>query len=290
MSYAIQIENLSKSYGKNTAIQDIHLNIEEGTIFGFIGPNGAGKSTTIKCMMNLIRSNTGEVCIQGKPLSKNREAIREIMGYLPSEIHLYEDLTVKKMLDYAASFYKKDCSKRRKQLVDKLEVEEDKKIDELSLGNLKKVGIVIAFMHEPKIVIMDEATSGLDPLMQEKFYEILLEEKKKKTTIFFSSHILSEVKRICDNIAIIKDGKIVKVERIQDLQETNMVKVKIVAQHIEELEKALAVPVLEKKDNQIQFIYTGDIDQLLKIVSQYTVSKFLVEELDIEEIFMHYYQ
>lgn len=290
MSYAIQIENLSKSYGKNTAIQDIHLNIEEGTIFGFIGPNGAGKSTTIKCMMNLIRSNTGEVYIQGKPLSKNREAIREIMGYLPSEIHLYEDLTVKKMLDYAASFYKKDCSKRRKQLVDKLEVEEDKKIDELSLGNLKKVGIVIAFMHEPKIVIMDEATSGLDPLMQEKFYEILLEEKKKKTTIFFSSHILSEVKRICDNIAIIKDGKIVKVERIQDLQETNMVKVKIVAQHIEELEKALAVPVLEKKDNQIQFIYTGDIDQLLKIVSQYTVSKFLVEELDIEEIFMHYYQ
>ena len=290
MSYAIQIENLSKSYGKNTAIQDIHLNIEEGTIFGFIGPNGAGKSTTIKCMMNLIRSNTGEVYIQGKPLSKNREAIREIMGYLPSEIHLYEDLTVKKMLDYAASFYKKDCSKRRKQLVDKLEVEEDKKIDELSLGNLKKVGIVIAFMHEPKIVIMDEATSGLDPLMQEKFYEILLEEKKKKTTIFFSSHILSEVKRICDNIAIIKDGKILKVERIQDLQETNMVKVKIVAQHIEELEKALAVPVLEKKDNQIQFIYTGDIDQLLKIVSQYTVSKFLVEELDIEEIFMHYYQ
>ena len=190
MESVIKIKDLTKNYGKSRGVKNINLEIEKGTIYGFIGPNGAGKSTTIKCIMNLINKSSGEIHIENTLVNNKNYKIKENIGYLPSEIHLYDNMTVKKMLDYSASFYKKDCSKRREDLVKKLEVDENKKIDELSLGNLKKVGIILALMHEPKVVIMDEATSGLDPLMQEKFYDILEEEKKKGTTIFFSSHIL----------------------------------------------------------------------------------------------------
>ena len=232
MESIIKIKNLTKSYGKSRGVENINLEIEKGTIYGFIGPNGAGKSTTIKCIMNFINKNIGDIYINDTVINNKNYKIKEEIGYLPSEIHLYDNLTVKKMLDYSASFYKKDCSKRRKELVEKLEVEENKKIEELSLGNQKKVGIILALMHEPKVVIMDEATSGLDSLMQEKFYEILREEKSKGTTIFFSSHILSEVKRICDKVAIIKEGKIIKIEDMKSFDTTEMLQIKISSNQI----------------------------------------------------------
>lgn len=291
MESIIKIENLSKSYGKARGVENINLEIEKGTIYGFIGPNGAGKSTTIKCIMNFINKNNGDVYINDTVINNKNYKIKEEIGYLPSEIHLYDNLTVKKMLDYSASFYKKDCTKRRKDLVQKLEIDENKKIDELSLGNLKKVGIVLSLMHEPKIVIMDEVTNGLDPLMQEKFYEILKEEKSKGTTIFFSSHILSEVKRICDKVAIIKEGKIIKIEDMKSFDTTEMLQIKISSNHINEILKELQIYNSKKEsDKEVEFIYKGQIDNLLQIISKYHISKLLIEELDLEEIFIHYYE
>lgn len=291
MEKIIEIKQLTKNYGKSRGIENINLEIEKGVIYGFIGPNGAGKSTTIKCIMNFINKNSGEIYIDNKLINNKNYKIKEDIGYLPSEIHLYDNLSVKKMLDYSASFYKKDCSKRRKELVEKLEVDENKKIEELSLGNQKKIGIILALMHEPKIIIMDESTSGLDPLMQEKFYEILEEEKQKGTTIFFSSHILSEVKRICDKVAIIKEGKIINIENINSFNTSEVVEVKLISSQLEEIIKELKIEkIKEKKENELKFIYHGEINKLIKAISKYRVSKILIEELDLEEIFMHYYK
>lgn len=290
MNNILEIKNLTKSYGKSRGVIDVNLEIEKGTIYGFIGPNGAGKSTTIKCIMNLINKNSGEVFVDGKLFLKKNNELKNKIGYLPSEIHLYDELKVKEMIKYSESFYKKDCSKRVSELVNKLDIDTNKKIEELSLGNLKKVGIVLALMHEPEIVIMDEATSGLDPLMQEAFYEILLEEKKKGTTIFFSSHILSEIKRICDKVAIIKEGKIINIDDMNNIEDSDVVRIKITSDYNKDILKELKLSEDSIKNGILEFIYKDDINNLMKILSKYNIKKLLIEELDIEEIFIHYYK
>ena len=290
MNNILEVKNLTKNYGKSRGVIDVNLEIEKGTIYGFIGPNGAGKSTTIKCIMNLINKNSGEVFVDGKLFLKKNNELKNKIGYLPSEIHLYDELKVKEMIKYSESFYKKDCSKRVSELVNKLDIDTNKKIEELSLGNLKKVGIVLALMHEPEIVIMDEATSGLDPLMQEAFYEILLEEKKKGTTIFFSSHILSEIKRICDKVAIIKEGKIINIDDMNNIEDSDVVRIKITSDYNNDIVKELKLSEDSIKNKTLEFIYKDDINNLMKILSKYNIKKLLIEELDIEEIFIHYYK
>lgn len=290
MSNILEIKNLTKNYGKSRGVIDVNLGIEKGTIYGFIGPNGAGKSTTIKCIMNLINKNSGEVFVDGKLFLKKNNELKKKIGYLPSEVNLYDGLKVKEMIKYSESFYKKDCSKRISELVNKLDIDVNKKIEELSLGNLKKVGIVLALMHEPEIVIMDEASSGLDPLMQEAFYEILLEEKKKGTTIFFSSHILSEIKRICDKVAIIKEGKIINIDDMNNIEDSDVVRIKITSDYNKDIVKELKLSEDSIKNETLEFIYKDDINNLMKILSKYNIKKLLIEELDIEEIFIHYYK
>lgn len=290
MNNILEVKNLTKNYGKSRGVSDVNLEIEKGTIYGFIGPNGAGKSTTIKCIMNLINKNSGEVFIDGKLFLKKNNELKKKIGYLPSEVNLYDGLKVKEMIKYSESFYKKDCSKRISELVNKLDIDVNKKIEELSLGNLKKVGIVLALMHEPEIVIMDEASSGLDPLMQEAFYEILLEEKKKGTTIFFSSHILSEIKRICDKVAIIKEGKIINIDDMNNIEDSDVVRIKITSDYNKDIVKELGLPEDSIKKGVLEFVYKEDINNLMKILSKYNIKKILIEELDIEEIFIHYYK
>jgi len=207
----IEIRGLTKYYGKNRGVEEISLDVREGEIFGFIGPNGAGKSTTIRTMLNLIFPTNGEIRIFGKDSRKDAEAIAKDIGYLPSEVFYYDDMRVKDLLQYSASFYKKDCSKRIAELSALLELDLNRKIEDLSYGNRKKVGIVQGLLHDPKLIILDEPTSGLDPLMQQKFFHLLQEENRKGKTIFFSSHILSEVQKLCHRVAIIKDGAIIKV-------------------------------------------------------------------------------
>ena len=286
----LEIQNLTKYYGKILGVEDLSLKLEEGEIFGFIGPNGAGKSTTIRCIMNLINKTSGKVLIENKEFNKDDLVIKEKIGYLPSEIHLYDDLTVKEMLDYHESFYNKNIHKRRIELVKRFELDEKKKIEDLSLGNLKKLGIILAFMHEPKIIILDEPTSGLDPIMQNTFYDLLKEEKIKGNTIFYSTHILSEVSKICDRVGIIKNGNLIKVEKIEDLSKKSLTFVTLTSDQLEKIKKDLNVNIIFKNENTIKFGNNLPHDELIKRLAKYNIDRILIEEATLEDMFLHYYR
>lgn len=286
----LEVKNLTKYYGKIKGIENITFELKQGEIFGFIGPNGAGKSTTIRSIMNLINKTSGKVLIENKEFTKDDIKTKEKIGYLPSEIYLYDDLTVKQMLDYHEKFYKKDIHQRRIELVQKLQLDETKKIEDLSLGNLKKLGIILACMHEPKILILDEPTSGLDPIAQNTFYEILKEEKKKGTTIIYSTHILSEVSKICDRVGIIKDGKLIKVEKINDLLEKSLTEITITSKENEKIIKEIDANIISKEQNTIKFSTKLSHNELIKTLSKYQIERILIEEAQLEDIFMHYYK
>lgn len=286
----LKIKNLTKYYGNTLGIKNLSLTLYENEIFGYIGPNGAGKSTTIRAIMNLINKTQGEVTFLDRPLDKNSIDLKELIGYLPSEIRLYDDFTVKEILDYHEKFYKKDLQPRRKELLKRLKVDENKKIEDLSLGNLKKVGIILAFMHAPKLLILDEATSGLDPIAQQEFYSLLLEEKKKGTTIFYSTHILSEITRLCDRVGIIKDGKLLKIENIDTIKEKNLNIITIKSNDIDNIIKELNIKVNKIDKSTINFKNTLSIDTLIKTLTKYKIEKLLIEEATLEDIFLHYYK
>ncbi|MBB6215410.1 ABC-2 type transport system ATP-binding protein [Anaerosolibacter carboniphilus] len=287
----IEIENLTKYYGKARGIMDINFNVEEGEIFGFIGPNGAGKSTTIRTLLALIYPTSGTAKIFGKDCIKYGPEIKKEIGYLPSEVFYYDRMKVIDLLRYSASFYKKDCNKRIRELAEVMNLDLNKKIDDLSLGNKKKVGIVQGLLHEPKLIILDEPTSGLDPLMQQNFFDLLAAENKKGATILFSSHILSEVQRLCNRVAIIKEGRIVKVEKISTLKENTYKKFKI--ETVSNIEKnhfdITGISDLEVKENIVSFLFRGNINSILKKISQIEIVNLWIEEPNLEEIFMHYY-
>ena len=286
----LEIKNLTKYYGKILGVEDLSLSLNEGEVFGFIGPNGAGKSTTIRSVMHLINKNSGSVLVNGKEFERNDVKTKEIIGYLPSEVNLYEDLTVKQMLDYHESFYNKDIHKRRCELVERLKLDETKKVEDLSLGNSKKLGIVLAFMHEPKLLILDEPTSGLDPIMQQEFYKLLVEEKKKGTTIFYSTHILSEISKICDRVGIIKNGKLLKVEKIGELLKKNLDLVTVTAKDVKALVEELNVEVIESSKNTVKFKNVLPANELIKTLAKYEIEDVLIEEASLEDIFLHYYE
>ncbi|MBZ9637270.1 ABC transporter ATP-binding protein [Clostridium sp. FP1] len=287
----IEIKNLTKNYGAARGITDVSFNVQQGEIFGFIGPNGAGKSTTIRTLLSLIYPTSGSATIFGKDCVKFGPEIKKEIGYLPSEVFYYDNMKVIDLLKYSASFYKKDCSKRIIELAEIMNLDLNKKIDDLSYGNKKKVGIVQGLLHSPKLIILDEPTSGLDPLMQQKFFELLEKENKRGATILLSSHILSEVQRLCNRVAIIKEGKIIKVEKISTLQESNHKKFKIqVASKIEDNYFNISgVSALDIKGKIISFLFRGNINFIMKKISEIDITNLWIEEPDLEEIFMHYY-
>jgi ABC-2 type transport system ATP-binding protein len=288
----IEIKNLTKTYGKARGISDISFSVEEGEIFGFIGPNGAGKSTTIRTLLSLIYPTSGRATIFGKDTVQFAPEIKKEIGYLPSEVFYYDNMKVKDLLNYSASFYKKDCRKRIKELAEIMDLDLNKKIDDLSLGNKKKVGIVQGLLHEPKLIILDEPTSGLDPLMQQKFFELLEEENRKGATILFSSHILTEVQRLCNRVAIIKEGKIVTVEKISTLKENTYKKYKIETKSTLDPDyfNLEGVNKLEVKANLTSFLFKGNINEVMRKIADIEISNLWIEEPDLEEIFMHYYE
>lgn len=288
----IEIKNLTKYYGKSRGIVDVSFNVEEGEIFGFIGPNGAGKSTTIRTLLSLIYPTSGSATIFGKDCIKFAPKIANEVGYLPSEVFYYDKMRVIDLLKYSASFYKKDCSKKIKELTEIMDLDLKKRIDDLSFGNKKKVGIVQCLLHEPKLIILDEPTSGLDPLMQQKFFELLLEENQKGATILLSSHVLGEVQKLCSRVAIIKDGKIIKLEKISNLTENNYKKFKIEMK--EEIGKGhfklVGISNFEIKGNSVNFLFKGNINLIIKELSNVEIMNIWIEEPSLEEIFMHYYE
>lgn len=288
----IEINNLTKYYGKERGIIDVNFNVEEKEIFGFIGPNGAGKSTTLRTLLGLIYPTSGSAKIFGKDCIKQGTELKKEIGYLPSEVFYYDKMKVIDLLRYSASFYKKDCSKRMKELAEVMDLDLNKKIDDLSFGNKKKVGIVQGLLHEPKLIILDEPTGGLDPLMQQRFFELLQDENKKGATILFSSHILGEVQRLCNRVAIIKEGKIIQLEKISDLQENTYKKIKV--QTTSNLDQNFfnigGVSNLEVKQNIISFLFRGNINAIMKKIAEIDLANVWIEEPDLEEIFLHFYE
>lgn len=285
----IDIQSLTKYYGKAKGIESVSFSVKEGEIFGFIGPNGAGKSTTIRTLLGLLHPTSGSATIFGKDITLYGPEIRKDVGYLPSEVFYYEKMKVKELLEYSASFYPGNHKQRIRELATLLELDLNRKIEDLSFGNKKKVGIVQGLLHQPKLIILDEPTSGLDPLMQHKFFQLLKEENQRGATILFSSHILQEVQNLCHRVAIIKDGSIVKIEEVASLRQNAYKKVKLTGQITEADLSALSIKDLTVWDHSVSFVYQGAVKELLNVLSTCHLTDILIEEPTLEEIFMHYY-
>jgi len=259
----IEVNNLTKYYGKSRGIVDVSFKVEEGEIFGFIGPNGAGKSTTIRLLLSLIYPSSGTATIFGKDCIQFGPEIRQEIGYLPSEVFYYEGMKVIDLLKYSGSFYKKDTTKRMYELAEIMELDLKRRIDDLSYGNKKKVGI----------------------------FDLVQEENKRGVTVFFSSHILGEVQKLCSRVAIIKDGGLINVQDIHTLRRDNYKKIRITADGLDEKRFAVeGVSNLQKENGSLNFFYKGNINTLTRLISEKDVTDLTIEEPTLEEIFMHYYE
>jgi ABC-2 type transport system ATP-binding protein len=290
----IDIANLSKFYGKARGIEHVNLEIGEGEIFGFIGPNGAGKSTTIRILMNMIFPTSGTARIMGMDVIRETKKIKSQVGYIPSDANAYSSMDVHEFLSYCIRFYQVQNGEQRIAALSGLfELDLKRKIAELSMGNRKKVSIVQSLLHSPKLLILDEPTTGLDPLMQSIFFELLRSENRKGMTIFFSSHILGEVQMLCKRVAIIKEGKIIQVEDIETLRKKQLKKV-----YIEFGDRAkresFDIPGIESvitgPGNILSFMYSGNINELVSLLSEIKIINLMIEEPSLDEIFMHYYK
>lgn len=290
---AIQISDLTKRYGRDRGIENISLRVEEGEIFGFIGPNGAGKSTTIRVLLNLLFPTGGSARIMGYDTVKDSKKIREQTGYIPSEANPYPDMSAREFLRYCASFYGVEyAEKRTGELMELFEAEPGRRISDLSSGNRKKLSIIQSFLHRPRLLIVDEPTTGLDPLMQSRFFDLLRAENRNGMTVFFSSHTLSDVQMLCRRVAIIREGKIVNVEEIESLRKKQLRKIRVefaekggdILEGLPGIENLIAVT-----EWTVEFIFSGDINILLSALRGRTVSDLTIEEPSLEEIFMHYY-
>ena len=287
---AIETRKLTKYYGKSRGIIDVDLRVEQGEIFGFIGPNGAGKSTTIRTLLTLIHKTSGEVRVFGLDCEQDREKILAQVGYLPGEVFYYDHMRAGDLLRYSASFYQGDFSQRIRALSEVMELDLNQKIEDMSLGNKKKVGIVQGLLHSPKLIILDEPTSGLDPLIQKKFFNLIRRENENGATVLFSSHILTEVQKICDRAAIIREGRIVTVENIAQLRANAYKKVEFTTQE-ELVEVSLpGMAQVEKENSHISFLYKGNLNELLSMIGQYKLENVNISEPGLEEIFLHYYE
>ncbi|MBE6906448.1 MAG: ABC transporter ATP-binding protein [Ruminococcaceae bacterium] len=288
---AIEIKNLTKRYGEHRGIENVSFSVEEGEIFGFIGPNGAGKSTTIRTLLALIHPTSGSAEIFGRDCMKQAAEIARDVGYLPGESAYYENMTVGELVRYAADLYGKKCDGRIGELSKRLNLDLSRKIADLSLGNKKKVGIVCALLHSPKLIILDEPTSGLDPLIQQEFFNILKEENQRGATIFFSSHVLSEVQKICDRVAIVKEGKMIGVQKISELRANSHKKISVTADNIPiEHFNLGGITNYQQDGSTATFMFMGNIADILAKLSVLNVHDLFIEEPTLEEVFMHYYR
>lgn len=273
MKNVIEIKNLTKNYGKHRGVSDVRFHVEEGDIFGFLGPNGAGKSTTIRSMLGFIQFESGSIQILGKDIKKDKEQILSDIGYMPSESMFYPSMKVKEVIKMAADVRKKDCRQEAQKLCERLQVDVEKKISELSLGNRKKVSIVCAMQHRPKLFVFDEPTSGLDPLMQTEFFALIQEYVDAGATCMLSTHVLSEIKRYCKNVAIMKDGRLQCVDTVANITKTNAKRIRMI-----------------RNGKQEDFIFKGNLNDLSKELVGHDITDILIEEPSLDEIFMHFYK
>ncbi len=283
----IKTAKLTKYYGKARGIIDLDLTVTQGEFFGFIGPNGAGKSTTIRTLLGLIAPTRGRAMIFGKDVTKEKESILQDIGYLPSEALFYSGMKVKDVLKLSADLRKKDCTAESKLLCERMQLDTARKIDDLSFGNRKKVAIVCALQHRPKLLVLDEPTGGLDPLMQKEFFDILRERNKEGATLLLSSHVLSEIQHNCTRAAIIRDGRIIACNSVDVLSQTSAKRVTV--QGVVDLGQLRGMRDRKEMKGSVSFLYSGDMGSLLRTLSSGQIDDLTVTEPDLEEVFLHYY-
>lgn len=289
----IETKKLTKFYGKNRGIENLDLSVKEGEIFGFLGPNGAGKSTTIKLLLNFINPTSGEMEVFGLNPKKQITAIVKKVGYLPGEIHMYEQLSGKDHLAFQAKLQNQVDSAYINNLAERLDASLNKPVKSLSHGNKQKIALIAALMSKPNLLILDEPTTGLDPLIQQQFYQIISEIKNQGTTVFVCSHILPEIERICDRVAIIRDGKLVVIEEIANLKKTAKRRVEVFFKNKPDLKDFKAIKNLSNlvfEKDQLSCTVEGSFDIFLKTVAKYEVLNLITQEPNLEEIFLKYYK
>lgn len=273
MEHIMEITNLTKNYGKHRGIEGVSFQVEKGEIFGFLGPNGAGKSTTIRAILGLIRCREGKIRVCGYDAVRNREEVLRRIGYMPSEAWFYPGMTIREILKMAAGVRGVDCTQEAGKLCDRLQLDDRRKISELSLGNRKKVSIVCAMQHRPELFIFDEPTSGLDPLMQNQFFLLIKEYVEQGATCMLSTHVLSEVQNHCSRVAIMKEGKLIVTDTVEHLLASKTKRIRMV-----------------RDGEKLDFLYQDDLNRLYRELEGHDIEDILIEEPSIEEVFMHYYE
>ncbi|MBR5421222.1 MAG: ABC transporter ATP-binding protein [Lachnospiraceae bacterium] len=273
MSDVIKIEGLTKTYGKKRGVTDLTLKVKEGEIYGFIGPNGAGKSTTIRSMLGFLNFDSGKIEIFGRDSRSEHTAILKDVGYMPSEALFYPAMKVSEVISFAAQVRGLDCRKEAAMLCERLQLDTNKRIKELSLGNRKKVSIVCAMQHKPKLFIFDEPSSGLDPLMQNTFFTLIKEYVREGATCFLSTHVLSEVSRYCERAAVMREGRLIREDSVENLTESSAKTVKLSVDGVQE-----------------EYIFNGDINELVSELAKKKLDNLYIEEPSLEEMFMHFYE
>ena len=285
--YAVKADKLTKYYGRVRGIEALDLCVSEGEFFGFIGPNGAGKSTTIRTLLGLIRPTGGSASVLGLDIVKDKTEILKRVGYLPSEAVFWSGMRASEIIKLSSKLRGMDCSHEAARLAERLELDLNRKADELSFGNRKKVAIICALQHSPKLLVLDEPTGGLDPLMQREFFNILRERNETGATVFLSSHVLSEVQRNCERAAIIREGRVIACGSVSELAKTNAKRV--VVRGAVPMEALSFVRDVKRTEESVSFLYGGDVKELLSVLNKSDISDFTVTEPDLEEIFLHYY-
>lgn len=292
---AISIQGLSKSYGRVQALHGLDLGVQRGEIFGFLGPNGAGKTTTIRCMLDLIRPQQGEIRVLGLDPRRDPVGVRLRCGYLPGELSVNDNLPVKQVLRFFASLRGGQVDwKYVQRLAERLELDLSRQVKNLSKGNKQKVGLVQALMHRPPVLLLDEPTSGLDPLVQQTVLEMMVEAKNAGSTVFFSSHILSEVQALAERVGIIRQGRLVEVANIADLLQRSLRRVRLrFAQPIDPA-GLLSVPgvtlLAQPASDSLLLQVAGEMDGLIKVLSAHPLQDLETERPSLEEVFLAYYR
>ena len=291
MAQVIRAEQLTKTYGQNRGIVDVDFAVEAGEVFGFLGPNGAGKTTTIRLALDLIRPTSGRLSVFGLDSRRDSVAIRRRLGYLPGDLRLYERMTGRELLEFFGNL--RAGRGRGDALAERLDLDLDRRIKELSRGNRQKIGLVQAFMHDPDLVVLDEPTSGLDPLVQETFYELVAEATQRGGTVFLSSHVLSEVQHVADRVGLIREGRLDLVDTVDNLRARSFTHVEATFAELpppDAFAGLAGVSELERRGEVVRFSLEGEIDPLLKALAGFHVRALDVHEADLEDIFMALYR
>lgn len=289
---AIETANLTKYYGTHRGVENLNLTIEDGEVFGFLGPNGAGKTTTIRLLVALLKPTRGSAQVLGKDVWRDSATIKKELGNLPGDLHLYERMTGDEFLNFIARFRPKKPPVLKKELIERFDLDLKKRIKDYSKGNRQKLGIIQALMHDPEILLLDEPTSGLDPLMQQEFYHLVKELKSKGRTIFISSHFLPEVEKVCDRVGIIKEGRLVTIERINTLVSKKVRYIDIFFESPVNPDdfRLPGITSIDKVDSHLRITVKGEIDPLIKKLAQYKVRDLISTHASLEEIFLEFYE